>query len=208
MVKNVTGNRLSNKDERMLRMKDGVWISHRKRVYLYWFKFLQEAEKSPDHKVQWKKYRGWGSGNVILGSKFDDWWEENWKTLFSTKDIDKEPKFGVGKITSNQYERMRLSYLVHCLRGTPIDYIEKQRVRYHGKKMGGKKKVVTNPQSKTNTLSIAYKLYNSERGKIRKTAIAHLNPDDNPPPGVQSTIRKHMKEADKHLKNVSEGVFP
>ena len=60
----------------------GLWIPSRKRVFLYWFKFLQEAEKSNDYQVDWKKYKGWGGAKVVLNTKFDDWWEERWITLF------------------------------------------------------------------------------------------------------------------------------
>jgi hypothetical protein len=69
------------------------WLQSRKRVYLYWYKFLQHAEKDPDYKVQWKKYEGWGGANTVLGMKFDDWWNDRLVELFS---IDKEgdnPKF-------------------------------------------------------------------------------------------------------------------
>ena len=44
-------------------------------MFLYWFKFLQEAEKSDEYQVDWSKYKGWGSANYILGSKFDDFCE-------------------------------------------------------------------------------------------------------------------------------------
>ena len=54
------------------RYKDGMWIPHLKRTYLYWFKFLQECERSAEHKVNWKKYKSWGSSNYILGVKFDE----------------------------------------------------------------------------------------------------------------------------------------
>ena len=55
-----------------IRYKDGYWIPHRKRVYLYWFKYLQQAELSPRHTVDWTQYDGWGGANAVLGMKFDD----------------------------------------------------------------------------------------------------------------------------------------
>ena len=96
------------------------------------------------------------------------------------------------------------------LRDTPIDYIQKQKVRFHGRKMGGKKKVVLNPRSRTNTLSIAYRLYKSEISKKRWTAIAHLNPDDdsNSPSSIQGNIRNLIKDANLLMTNVSGGNFP
>ena len=37
---------MSRGEVRKLRYRDGYWIEARKRVYLYWFKFLQHAERS------------------------------------------------------------------------------------------------------------------------------------------------------------------
>ena len=62
-----------------------LWIPSRKRIFLYWFKFLQHAERDSSRKVDWKKYEGWGGANYILGTKFDDFWEQNWKELFGVK---------------------------------------------------------------------------------------------------------------------------
>ena len=75
------------------RYRKGLWIPARKRVYLYWFKFLQIAEQEPNRKVDWRKYRGWGGGNEIVGSKFDDWWEDHWEDLFGVENAGDEPKF-------------------------------------------------------------------------------------------------------------------
>ena len=70
-----------------IRYRDGIWIPHRKRTYLYWFKFLQEAESSPDFSVNWSKYRGWGGANEVMRTRFDDWWEDHWKDLFGVEGI-------------------------------------------------------------------------------------------------------------------------
>ena len=78
---------------RWVRYRDGMWIPTRKRIYLYWFKFLQHAEKDESKNVDWKKYSGWGGSNYILGTKFDMFWEDNWKKLFGVKDVYDEPKF-------------------------------------------------------------------------------------------------------------------
>lgn len=69
------------------------WLPSRKRIYLYWYKFLQHAERDPDYKVQWKKYEGWGGANTILGMKFDEWWRDNWVTLFGIDNEGDTPKF-------------------------------------------------------------------------------------------------------------------
>ena len=86
---------MSRGEVRKLRYRDWYWIEARKRVYLYWFKFLQHAEFSSDYTVDWKQYRGWGGANEILGSKFDDWWEAHWKELFGVKNEGEKAKFSV-----------------------------------------------------------------------------------------------------------------
>ena len=63
--------------------KHKLWIQHRKVVYLYWFKFLQHAERDEKFSVDWKKYKSWGGREVVMNTKFDDWWKEYWKDLFS-----------------------------------------------------------------------------------------------------------------------------
>ena len=73
--------------------KSGLWFPSRKRVYLYWFKFLQIAEQDPDQTVDWSKYRGWGGSNEILGQKFGDWWKDHKKTLFAVQKEGDKPKF-------------------------------------------------------------------------------------------------------------------
>ena len=80
---------------RWVRYRDGKWIPTRKRVFLYWFKFLQKAELSDVYEVDWSKYQGWGGADAVLNLKFDDWWEEHWVTLFSTKDPLGKPKFDI-----------------------------------------------------------------------------------------------------------------
>ena len=60
----------------------GLWIQHRKIVYLYWFKFLQHADRDEHYKVDWHAYESWGGHDVVMDSKFDDWWSLKWETLF------------------------------------------------------------------------------------------------------------------------------
>jgi len=86
-------NRLSLNEEGILRKQEGMYIPHRKRGYLYWFKFLQEAERSDDFMVNWIKYRGWGGSNVVLGQKFDEWWEDHWKDFFEVDRLSYKPRF-------------------------------------------------------------------------------------------------------------------
>ena len=72
--------------------KTKLWIPYRKRMFVYWFKFLQIAivEK---HKINSKMYRGWDIKNINQDTKFDDWWESHWIKLFSIKQIGDKSKF-------------------------------------------------------------------------------------------------------------------
>ena len=92
---NKLGHKLYEPTSRQVMYDKGtkLWIPYRKRCFGLWFKFLQHAERSPDHQVDWKHYDGWGGANVVLGTKFDEWWEERWKELFATKVKGEQPKF-------------------------------------------------------------------------------------------------------------------
>ena len=54
-----------------VRYRDGTWIECRKRIYLYWYKFLRHAEESSEHKVNWKKYDSWGGKNGGVAETFN-----------------------------------------------------------------------------------------------------------------------------------------
>jgi hypothetical protein len=60
----------------------GLWIQHRKVVYLYWYKFLQHAERDDRYDVDWSKYESWGGRETVIKTKFDIWWKEYWRDLF------------------------------------------------------------------------------------------------------------------------------
>jgi hypothetical protein len=60
----------------------GLWIQHRKVVYLYWYKFLQHAERDDRYNVDWSKYESWGGRETVIKTKFDIWWKEYWRDLF------------------------------------------------------------------------------------------------------------------------------
>ena len=108
--------------------KSGLWISSRKLIYVYWFKFLQHAEKHPDKEVDWSLYEDWGDKNVICDpdTKFDVWWRQNWKTLFGYK-IGEEDKilYPLSKRPSGETIRpkahgIRYALMVYELKHTPL----------------------------------------------------------------------------------------
>ena len=105
-------------DERV-RKKEGLWIKHRKRTYLYWYKFLQLCLYKK-LTIKKDKYRGWHL-DTILDTRFDDWWENHWRELFATKTKGAEPKVKLST-TKIKYESIRYSYFVACLSENVLPY--------------------------------------------------------------------------------------
>ena len=108
--------------------KSGLWISSRKLIYVYWFKFLIHAEKDSKRVVDWSLYEDWGGRNVICDpdTKFDVWWRQNWKTLFGYK-IGEEDKilYPLSKRPSGETIRpkahgIRYALMVYELKDRPL----------------------------------------------------------------------------------------
>ena len=185
-----------------IRYKNGYWIPHRKRVYLYWFKYLQEAERSTDYFVNWNKYKGWGDAKEILETKFDDWWQNHWVDLFGTQVRSDQPKYLIST-KQPKTEALRLSLLCWQRRDAPV---------------WGKR---------GNALSIAKEVYEYELG-ISGEKTPRYGQDEftagsmNPytfkvldggeyvldPQRLQSIVSRYLKNAKKYLKNVCECQFP
>lgn len=64
--------------------KTKLMIPNRRRMFFFWFKFLQIAivEK---HKINSKMYRGWGLRDINHDTIFENWWENHWVKLFGYK---------------------------------------------------------------------------------------------------------------------------
>ena len=91
---------------------EGLWIQHRKVVFLYWFKFLQHAERCDQYTVDWERYKSWGGRDVVMNTKFDDWWKEYWKTNFGfTKGNPEEAPFFTHK--NPEVIAMRTTLLIY-----------------------------------------------------------------------------------------------
>lgn len=173
---------------RWVRYRDGMWLQSRKRVYLYWFKFLQIAERDPERTVDWSKYDGWGGGNVVLGTKFDDWWEDRWKDLFGIENIDDEPKFPLST-KRPKVEGYRSALLV-----------------YENKHRGSNWDI-----------AVWVMNHETQRRKKypRQLALAHPNLADDIGSNsneeklyTQSKVGRLKRSANQYLENVCEGRFP
>ena len=180
------------------RYKEGLFIPARMRIYSLWYHYLREAELSPDHKVNWKKYRGWGGSKVVLNQPFDDWWKERWKDLFSSKDGSSKSKVKFPLTTNQPKARaIRIALKIWRLRDTPPDYTPKsyggKEVRSYSRR-GGK------------NLAIARKLIATERYKHSYSDINPEKVDDEQI--LQSKIGRYKRQSMKILDNVCEGNFP
>ena len=91
-----------------------LWVNHRKRVYLIWFKLLQHCHRDKNFKVDWSKYQGWGGWNLLMDSDFDTWWKRNWVIVFGVKERGETPKFPTNPKTKiSDYNSLRLYLLVY-----------------------------------------------------------------------------------------------
>jgi hypothetical protein len=188
-----------------IRYRDGLWIAYRKRNYVYWFKFLQFAEESDEFSVNWKKYKPWGGKNEVMGRKFDEWWEDNWKENFGLVERTDKQKFPF-TTTRPKTEAIRLSYLCWRFKDVP-------------RKIGKRK----------NTLDIANAVYKYELGldKRRKKPRLSTNEFDintfNPygekmaddgelyevdQKELTNTVNRALKRARETMGRICEGQFP
>ena len=165
--------------------KSGLWITQRKRIYLYWFKFLRIAEQDPDYKVDWSKYTEWGGGNYILGTKFDEFWEEKWQSLFGVKVMGGTAKFS---LTTNKpkADGIRYALLVYenKHRGSNWDIAKWIAKRETSKRGAG----LTN-------YTFHYALEDGSEGADTKLVI-------------QSRVGRYKSAAKKYMANVCVGSFP
>ena len=163
----------------------GLWIVQRKRIYLYWFKFLRIEEQDPDYHVDWSKYKGWGGANYILGTKFDDFWDEKWQSLFGVKKIGGVPKFPLST-TQPKADGIRYALLVYKKkhRGSNWDIAKWIAKRETSKRGAG----LTN-------YTFHYALEDGSEGADTKLVI-------------QSRVGRYKTAAKKYLSNVCVGQFP
>ena len=195
-----------SKSSEWKRYKDGLWIPSFKRTYLYWFKFLQEAEMSNDHKVNWSKYQDWGGSNEILGNRFDDWWSDHWKDLFSTREKGGIPKVELST-DSVKTEAIRVSYLVWLQRNIKPEY--EQRVSPHRTDASSSSSVT---RGKSNAISISKKILSTEKrvGTLNLICVWDLEDErnTNDDRDVRNLVNRYLRRSKQIINNVCEGQFP
>lgn len=203
-----------------VRFRDGTWIQYRKRIYLYWFKFLRLAEESADHKVQWNKYRAWGGKDAVMNMKFDDWWDKHWKDCFGLNEKTNTCKHMVSK----RYKADGVRYALLCYenrhRGSAWDiaiHVQKREIRKRygvlsfmdadedldtkgNMKWGYERKRVVDEESRT-----GYRIALIDNTHQEYDDVVWNNQQKKRL--VQQKVGRYLKQANLHLENVSKGEF-
>ena len=204
------------------RKDEKLWIATRKISYLYWFKFLQLAEKDPNRKVDWRKYKLWGGKKVVMETKFDDWWKEYWIDCFGIKNEGDTPKY---PLTTKRPKTDAIRYALRLYenrhRGSTWDiaiYLKKNEKRMYFLEFFGK--IDENMKTKTRLSgdNPRRKIFDEEHhtnvkwvgGKSENQydddSEAYLNRLQKKE--VQSAVGRYLKKAEEYLDNVCEGKFP
>ena len=199
-----------------------LWISSRKISYLYWFKFLQLAEKDPNRKVDWGKYRLWGGKKIVMNTKFDDWWQTHWVDCFGIKNEGDTPKYPLTtKRPKTDAMRYALRLYENKHRGSSWDiaiYLKKNEKRMYFLEFFAK--IDENLNTKTRLRGDGYKkqiqTLDPHKDKVWIKSESENKYDDDPDAflnrldkkQVQSTVRRYLKRAEEYLDNVCEGRFP
>ena len=191
---------MTQKDE-LKRYRDGLWIQNRKRAYLYWFKFLQEAEQSEEYVVLWDCYEEWG-GRQIVDMKFDVWWEAHWKDLFGYKKTGDTFEAAKFKLSTNQMktDAMRKALLVWQNRDAGRHIVHDDKRKNKGRNMLVVAGVVVAKERRAKR--------NSDRDKLNK----YLKNIDEAQGIIQSMVQqtcgRYLRQAQAMLEGVCRGRFP
>ncbi len=205
--------------DEQVRKKEGLWIPHRKRTYLYWYKFLQ-ARRYLGLKIKGQKYKGWDL-DTILETSFDEWWELHWRDLFATKKKGQEPKFTLST-KKVRYESIRFSYFVGSF-GRNIQPIVPINKQYLWSKETHRQsyKNMMKSYSHFSNAKIGYVCVNYELQRRYPTNSNLFYPVDNDykpikwnkldseqTRSVGQEVSRHKGNYEKILKNVAKGDFP
>lgn len=186
--------------------KSGLWIPSNKRIYLYWYAFLQHAEQDSGRQVDWSKYNGWGGAEAVLSTKFDVWWRKHWKDLFGYRLNETEPRFPLST-NKPQPDGVRYALMVYELKeemGEDFDYWDIAKSIAQTEYPRRKYKASKDPNYRPEAWS-----FNVARPVVRR----RLERDDKVEFSKQkriisSRLARYLSAAEKHLDGVCVGVFP
>ena len=174
--------------------KSKLWIPHERRVYFYWYVFLQHAERDSTRVVNWDLYQDWGGRDFVMSTKFDYWWRQRWKYLFSIQKEGDKPrrKLTTGRPKADAYRYALLVY-EHGLSGISETW-EIACLIAAREKNKRKLKLTSLEFFYATPAEIRSKLTPQERSVRKKK--------------VQRAISKYKKSAARYLDNVCTGQFP
>lgn len=176
--------------------KSRLWIKHRKRIYLYWFKFLQLAENSDKHNVDWNKYRSWGGKNAVMSMKFDDWWKKYWESCFGVKEQGDIAKHDTSS-SNIKAEGVRYNYYT-------VYYFHKYpHFKAYDVALKLYREVNRKWEHKTSTRRLAFFLVSIDEILLEDKRSTHQLKSE-----LQSRISRFRSKGNKTLKNVCKGIYP
>jgi hypothetical protein len=190
---------------------DSLWIQSRKVIYLYWYKFLQEAEKSDEFEVDWSCYEAWGGRNAVMSDDFDRFWEDHWRELFAVN-----PETGITRypISSKSPKADGIRYALLAWQNRHLstwdfaiwlrDYESRNQ-----DSLGRRKKprgIFTRIAEASADLDIANRLTRDGDISRDSNSEAYLNKETKR--AIQKMVREYLKNARRYLMSVSKGKFP
>ena len=183
---------------KFIKLQNGVELKHRKRIYLYWYKFLQLAIEEKK-KIDWSKYEDWGNAKFVAKTKFDDWWKEH-EPLFDLR-TNKKLKYDCC-MDKPRFETIWWSYEVYCLRKKEMTFYD------IGQELGSLKKVQLRKEQNpiTKDKETSEEDFINEYGDRKKNMIGELQYKDRRT--LMRSMMRYNTRAERILNGVCQGRFP
>ena len=194
---------------------EGYWYQVRMTTYLYWFKFLQECEKSKEYEVDWKKYKAWGSRDEIMSKEFPlnfiwefkkQFFKDKCIELFGMKEKDGNPMYGMIDNKTPKRDTLRRQLLTWMYREeTPYEY----PLEDNKKSWDIALKVLWHEKNRlipTPYFELWCQLPNNEWDSEAFIEIGSSSNDIKVT--TQNYVSRDLKQAREILTNVSQGKFP
>jgi len=191
---------------------DALWIQSRKVIYLYWYKFLQEAETSGEYQVDWSCYEAWGGRDAVMADDFDRFWDAHWKELFA---IDNETGVARYPISSKSPKADGIRYALLAWQNRHLStwdfavWLKQNETRKFDSLNRKKtpKGISGYLYSADPNLDFENRLVSDGFGnKFDSNYRARDNQELKKK--IQRMIRGYLKNARRHLESVSQGKFP
>ena len=191
--------------------RDALWIQSRKVIYLYWYKFLQEAEKSDEHDVDWLCYEAWGGRDAVMTDDFDRFWGDHWRELFAVNSESGLARFPISS-RSPKADGIRYALLAwrhrHLATWDFAIWLKDHESR-DTDSLGRRKRprgIFTRIAEASPDLDTSNRLTRDGDNSFESNSEAYLNQDTKR--AIQKMIREYKKNALRYLNSVCEGKFP